>query len=115
MELLWWLLVFEVWCFVQVLWFRRARVVAPARVPAPAPRTVPPRTLPPRRRMTAMTDRMSSVRGATPEFMAGLGYSEPAVSTDSTKGSSTKGSGGLNVSADGHGSNADHSADSVYR
>jgi hypothetical protein len=110
MELLWWLLVFEVWCFVQVLWFRRARVVAPARAPAPAPRTVPPRTIPPRRRMTAMTDRMSSVRGATPEFMAGLGYSEPASSTDSTKGS-----GVLKVSADGHGSNADHSADSVYR
>jgi hypothetical protein len=110
MELLMWLLVFEVWCFIQVVWYRRARVEAPARVPAPAPRTVPPRTLPARRRLSSITDRMSSVRGATPEFMAGLGYSEPAISTDSTKGS-----GVLNVSADGHGRNADHPADSVYR
>jgi hypothetical protein len=116
MELLWWLLVFEIWCFVQVLWFRRARVVAPARAPAPAPRTVPPRTIPPRRRMPAMPDRMSSVRGATAEFMAGLGYSEPATSTDSTDPADpTKGSGVLNVSADAHGRNADHPADSVYR
>jgi hypothetical protein len=110
MELLLWLLVFEVWLFVQVLWYRRARVEAPARVPTPAPRPVPPRTLPPRRRRSALADRMSSMRGATPEFMAGLGYSEPATAVDSTKGS-----GVLNVSADDHGRNVDHPADSVYR
>jgi hypothetical protein len=115
MELLMWLLVFEVWLFVQVLWYRRARVEAPARVATPAPRPAPPRTIAPRRRRSPLTDRpltdrMSSVRGATPEFMAGLGYSEPATVTDSTNGSDV-----LNVSADAHGRNVDHPADSVYR